>query len=659
MARDVQTTATLSAKTKGFAEVAQQAAKINKAAAAAAKDQLKSSEDVGKSFGKTMSQLKKLAGLQRDLNREMGEAKKGGEAYKELARRSEEATKQQEKLRESLRKTGTELRGQNQAVTAAQMARGGFIQGLIQGGVPGAGPFIQRGPGMGMQVAGMGAGRAVRGVAGGMARAPFSGLQGIGQALSAIPGGGFLGGPMMLAAAQAGPALAFRGALQQAMPFLGTERLQARTRARVARAGQGFTEADIKLTAKDAEIEARAHAPVLKEAAGKRAYAAKVEAMEAARDVRLGKATAERREAFGEITGPGVALAGMAKPEAFQFAAQIARIGGGQAMEMPRQFFQAAFAAKTLYGAGPEVSGAFMQAGRRGGLVGGVGRGGDAMTEAIGQADSMGLVGSEALDFLGIIAGGIQDWKRTGIPMNTGSIAGIARGVGASIGAVRGVAVAQGIAGAARGLAMGGPQSAIDMMMLQAVGYRGGGAEAFEEAQIALEKGKFGAEETGRLMERLTGMGGGGAAGRQFARGMLRQKGIQVSATEMRRIEQEGIGEIPGVTTKTGELVKRAAGGAVDPFVQRQAAITNKQLEAGQKMLHSTQDAAEGSALLAKTFTEELGPALKDLTGFILELTKALPDLIEKVKGMGVSGVGLAYGKALVAPWTLFTGDDG
>ncbi len=469
MARDVQTTATLSAKTKGFAEVAQQAAKINKAAAAASKEQLKNSEDVEKSFGKIGNQLKKLAGLQRDLNREMGQAEKGSKAYKEFAKQSEEASKQQERLRASLRKTGQELRGQNQAVTAAQMARGGFIQGLIQGGVPGAGPFIQRGPGMGRQVAGMATGRALRGMAGGMARAPFAGLQGIGQALSAIPGGRLLGGPMMLAAAQAGPALAFRGAMQQAMPFLGTERLQARTRARVARAGQGFTEADIKLTARDAEIEARAHVPVLKEAAGKRAYAAKTEAMEAARDIRLGRATAERREAFGRITAPGVALAGMAKPEAFQFAAQIARVGGGQAMQMPRQFFQAAFAAKTLYGAGPEVSGAFMQAGRRGGLVGGVGRGGEAMAETIGKATAIGLEDSEINDFLGIIAGGIQDWKRTGIPMNTGSIAGIARGVGSSIGAVRGVAVAQGIAGAARGLAMGGPQSAIDMMMLQAI----------------------------------------------------------------------------------------------------------------------------------------------------------------------------------------------
>lgn len=67
--------------------------------------------------------------------------------------------------------------------------RGAFTQGLAQG--LGFGPFLQRGPGMTRQAAGM--------AVGGVMRAPFAGLGGLAQGLANIPGIGLMAGPVQAA----------------------------------------------------------------------------------------------------------------------------------------------------------------------------------------------------------------------------------------------------------------------------------------------------------------------------------------------------------------------------------------------------------------------------------------------------------------------------
>jgi hypothetical protein len=68
-------------------------------------------------------------------------------------------------------------------------ARGAFSQGFAQ--AMGFGPFLQRGPGMTRQAAGM--------AVGGMARSPFAGAAGLTQGLANIPGFGLLAGPVQAA----------------------------------------------------------------------------------------------------------------------------------------------------------------------------------------------------------------------------------------------------------------------------------------------------------------------------------------------------------------------------------------------------------------------------------------------------------------------------
>ena len=653
MARDVQTTATLQARTKGFVEASQQAAKINKAASAAAKDQLRNTKEVEKELGRMGSRLKDLARLQVSLNREMDKVDKASDLYKKLAGRMSEVNKQQSDLQRAASNVERAFKSQEKAVTAAQMARGGFAQGLLQGAAPGTATFLQRGPGMARQAVGMGLGRSVRGVVGGLAGSPFSGLSGIGQALSAIPGGGLVGGPMMLAAQQAGPALAFRQSMQQLMPYLGTAGMQAQfsrvnaklSKAKIARLARkrattqtGYEERFIYQG--DQQI---GYEEVFEETTDEQLRRSEEKRLRAKRARMLGSATATKRMLSATIVAPGVEQAAMAKPEAMQFAAQVAQVSGGRVVEMVRrspEFFKTAFAAKTLYGAGPEVAGAFMQAERRGGLVGGAGRGSEALAEAIGQATAIGLEGSEVNDFLGVIASGIQDWKRTGIHMNAGSITGIARGVGESIGAVRGLAVARGMQTAATGAAMKGPQTNLDLMMMQAAGYRGGGAAEFEQAQIALEKG-LSSEQWNTILERLIQQGGGGSTGRLYAREQFQRAGITMPGSEMQKLAREGIAGVPGAEQLTDAQLAEQAAAATDPLARRQAAITNKQIASGDLMIKSTQDMEEAASNIATAFSEELGPKLAELTGQIKELTKSLGPAIEKLKKLSSGEMGL------------------
>ena len=111
-------------------------------------------------------------------------------------------------LRREFRETNKELRNlmksfeqqsrQNAKDAVKNQKGGAFTQGLAQGGFPVPSMFLQRGPGMGRQMAGMAVGRAA-GAGWGMGKAgvggSFTGVQGLQQFLGSIPiVGGLLAG---------------------------------------------------------------------------------------------------------------------------------------------------------------------------------------------------------------------------------------------------------------------------------------------------------------------------------------------------------------------------------------------------------------------------------------------------------------------------------
>jgi len=111
-------------------------------------------------------------------------------------------------LRREFKETNKELRNlmksfeqqsrQNAKDAVKNQKGGAFTQGLAQGGFPVPSMFLQRGPGMGRQMAGMAVGRAA-GAGWGMGKAgvggSFTGVQGLQQFLGSIPiVGGLLAG---------------------------------------------------------------------------------------------------------------------------------------------------------------------------------------------------------------------------------------------------------------------------------------------------------------------------------------------------------------------------------------------------------------------------------------------------------------------------------
>lgn len=384
----------------------------------------------------------------------------------------------------------------------------------------------------------------------------------------------------------------------------------------------------------------------------------------ARRTARREEESRQRRALFRPIRQAGQFL-GVSEEQAIQMVGGITGAAGGDVRQLQRQGMLgtgergrpgAAIAAQALFGVEAPVTGAFARMGRlgaAGGLPGAQGAGSRMMTSAIADAMRMGLEGSEITTYLQQMAAGITQWEQTGIPIATDAMGEFGRAMSeAGFGGVRGAAVGGGFVRAAQALSTRGPQSAGELMMLQTMGgFRGGGAGAFEEAQIRLERlrsGEAGPEQVQELIGRFMQAGGGGAAGRLLARQQLSGMGIQVGAEEMSLIGRRMQGETltpeqtqrlqaiqaqreaagQGAPTSPEELQQRASR-MMEGFgaaLQKRARIENQQADAGERMIPTLNNLDKMTANLASKFTELADEPMKKLTGAMEELTAAIAD---------------------------------
>lgn len=685
----VQTDLLLNARSRGFEQANQNIANLGRSSK---KAMVESQQEVARLEGS----LRRLASEQVRLNRALEATDRGTKAYRTL-------TEELRGVQRQAAQTTTTITALERAYQEAGQRRGAFTQGLLQGAVPGA-AFIQRGPGAMRQAAGVGVGRALRGVAGGMAQTPFTGASGLAQALQSIPGGGFLAMPLMTAMGQAQQALGFRQTQMQQAPFLGGMGMQvAQARARRgagARAAEAAQLAAFERPVSAADIRERVGGGVAAEArrrgvevstgspmdmlrnmvsmpgttAARQTQARNIQA-ELARDgenrakaefdIRNERATKAfrkemektrnqaaagvRRRFLGDITGTGVDF-GFAPSEALGVAGAISAAGGGTGREMARQgLLRPAMAAQRFLGVGPDVAGAFLQGGRRGGVVGGRGRAGEAFEEALRDGLRMGLQGSELQEHMAAMAADIRSWRNTGIPINTGSISEMGRTIGQmGVGGLRGAVMARGLGARARDLSTRGPQTAAEFAMFQELGgFKGGGAQDVEEAQLKLEEGNLTGDDMRRLFSRFMGAGGGGAPGRAVFRRAMRGLGINVGIRESRILEKQVRGGRldPGEMDLMSQIERERAGGeaaagafqpdrlarALDPAIRRQASIARRQVESGQVMIKVMQDLESSTTAMAKGFTTLAGEPLQALTSGVEDLATAIPKATERL----------------------------
>jgi hypothetical protein len=706
----------IEAKAVGFKETGAAAEKVGKVGRSAISGMLKEGKALRDVFrGLVQEQIR--------LNKEMSAAGRGTDAWKKVAAELRGVSKEAAGVLSLMSQIGEATKDQ-------ASKKGRFYKGLLQGLVPEINN-IKEGPGMWRQALGAEIGKRSRGVGAGMANTFTHGIGGIAQALQSVPGGGFMSAPMMMAMGFAQQNLAYQGVQNQALPFLNVrggglsvseaerrryaaawdpKRVAARE-TQAARMAQekvaGIPDAeflpggkhapDAWVTSELGGLEAAArkrwrHGPkgMWEEdappetrrdlanrrkmvAAGGRARLAEEQQGDIVTELRrqaMNKAGARPQTLRSLIAETGVDF-GMAAPEALQMIAQVSQVGGGRGAALQAQgMVPAAMAAQTGYGIGAETSGAFLQAGRRGGLVGGLGDAGGALAGAIQDGLKLGLQGSELTDWVAKIGEGIQQWRQTGIPFNKDSTAALAGAVaGVGLGATRGAVVAQGLATAAQGLSQRGPSSPEELMMLQEVGgwKPGTGAAGFEAAQAQLEGGKgLTSEAVQRLMKRAMSAGGGGAGGRLVARRMLKQLGIQTGVEEMQgwgaqleggempaelkaRIEQGRADQEAGAKEadqirRLGleEVVSRQVAGGT----KQQAGLTNKEISIGGGMLKTMFNLEEGTHAMARSFEVLAGRGgpLEKLTDATRTLSSEMPKLAAKLRFL-VAG---EYGKLMV-----------
>ena len=683
---ETRTDLLIQAKAKGFQDVQQQAANLIKAGAKAIQDQIKGYATLGKNsqaykkeIQSVEKSLKAVAVQQLSALKAMEGVKKGTDLYNKLQESLEGINKEYDEIISKKTKlqeifggpSGGTGGGGSHPLTARDMSRGGFTQGFAQGAF---GVNLQRGPGMWRQAAGMSMGTMARGFAG----APFGGVQGFTQGLAGIPGvGGMLAGQFSNVTGFAEGALELQRSRLASLPLFGGSggstsalaRVEAERAKNVERTvyskrvayqtNKGLLEKnDVGMLAPGTGVGRGSGWNINKKREQTELFQSSQVDLDKAKAEINRKASKEasaiRNKPFAGLRQAGAELGGMSEQESMQFFSSVLQKSGGSFADAQKNnMVGTAFAAQTKYGISGDVSGSFLGAGRRGGIIGSEKNTGDELAMTISDALSLSLEGSEVQDYLAQMAQHMDEWKTTGIPLNPTSMNALSKSFSSmGFGGVRGAVVGQQFAGAAQNLTMSGVQDPMDLMMLQTVGgYKGGGMDKYLDAMEKLESlggGKgIGNKEVNSMISQISKAGGGGDAGAWTVREAFGKKGIRMGVAESRlavkaatnpeslsdderaklkginakmRAGEEGApGDAAGLAQQAREAIKAYA-----PAVKKAAELQNKQNDIGDKFLGSVQKLQESAQNINTAFSTLASGGIKDATSAILNFTGAI-----------------------------------
>lgn len=662
-------------------------------------------------------------------------------AYSQEFKEAERAAAQAKRAADEQRKTQEQMRG-------------AFVQGLAQGGLPFPAPFLQRGPGMGRQVAGMAIGSMVSGGFGAgraLGQGMFGGVQGFTQTMAALP----LAGPALAGKFARGASYAQQyiqlqqQRLELAPQLVSPMEILERREAQLEQAGRSkavqearakqdqnfkkykeLQETQSSLLTRSSERLAKNEEDIKKvfEAAAKESKKSiagpqekgsvlggllrtvvgagegtavidqkttnKITTIQKATDSFLERqrkslgivenkiskqleiitkqndeVTRAEEEALTKVKIPdpfqdlgklGAELLGVGRPQAEQFFAALVGAGGGYKKEAAAQgMLTMGAAAKTVFGIGPEVSGAFLQAGRRGGITGMAGTGGEMFQQALSDAMKAGLEESEINNWMQQVASGIQNFQNTGIPINPKSITSMAADIARTgITGTRAMSIAQGLGGKIQEIGRQGPMTSLDLYLLHTItGYTGtGGAKEYIEKRKEMERlgktvgtlGVAGALQVPELQKVFQTMAGGpgsdineriarvqGLLGPtmgtslqeaewivRYARGEMTPEQILAAQREEER-RATGAAGVTAIEQGGGyEGLAKQAIGAIAPGARQMAYVTNQQIEAGRKM--------SGVVLQLERMATDTATAFANLAGEPLKLVVGALDSLEK-----------------------------
>lgn len=726
-AKDVQTNLQIALSTKGFDQGLRSILGVTQKSLEGMKQQALGYGKVQKEIDKMQATVQDLAKIQLDASQQLGGiSDKNSDAWKKETRRLKDAAEQSARLKKEVvllaaahrsDATATEhlVRAQQKLVTIKtkgaqaeeRQQRWAGMQGVVQGAGMGgmAGKFMQRGPGFWRQFAGQQAGGMLRRAGGAVGSLATGGVGGFQQALGAIPVvGGAMAGQLGAAAGHADQALQWQREQVQLAPMfqpaegeMGKAR-QAQQQAAAIRKnmrGNRRRQNAAYKTARDQAAESLdiggiggmlgmspadreeyltsvglAAKQKLKQADVARDGTQKELSRKAARLSRQAEKTP-----YGRAGKLGGRYLGLGRQESAQQVGQLYQVAGGKfaGEKDQRRAVGTSMAAQTMYGVQAQTAGAFLGAGRRGGLIGGRGQAAESLTGALGDAVAIGLEGSEITQYMQQVAQGIMQFQQTGIPMNKNSLKAMALEINkAGIGGVRGAAMAGGLQQYVQGIGQRGITGGMDLMLMQAFGgFKGDGSPGDYrnaiirmEAMQGMEVGAVGAESPLSAMVKREFYRAGGKAGEGdiMVRRMLGKVGMRGSQAEFTAMIERATGEtilapeqrkgaFIDVAGETGRRKKGAAQAqqtpeqlmaaaaeritSLGPNLRTQARLMDKQLAIGEGILTTVQNLKDSSLTLNAAFVKLAGPSLTAFSSSIKDVTS---QFVKWTEGEGLLG---------------------
>lgn len=360
------------------------------------------------------------------------------------------------------------------------------------------------------------------------------------------------------------------------------------------------------------------------------------------------------QDIFGRLSDMGKDF-GKSATQTNQFAlAMLQRSGGSVSNLLNSGLLKAGMGAETVFGAGPEVTGAFGKGVRRGGLTG-TGSAGDQLTAAIKEGVTAGMDRTEVHDFLDLIAKRQDEFARTGLPVDPKSLAALTGSIAATgLGQSRGANLASGFTSRIQQVGQGGPQTAADFLLMQTMGFKGGGLKGLEDVMDKMENMKdMSPEDFLRFVGAVSKGSGGNEAGRFALKSVFKSNfNTPLTVADSKFLQSASEGDINNLSPEMRDKVMAArdaaaasqrAGAGFDlsstakaaqglgPNVGLQADVDNLLIFAGNKLLPSMQE-LEKSQALSVTALANLEPTLKAISAGVVDIAKNFPEFTQAIQ---------------------------
>lgn len=644
---DNETKLIVKAAAEGTQAVIDELAKIGKTADKTAKQQKDSAKNAKSEVDRLTKTYGGVTAKVVALQKAMKDTEKGTASYEVLNRSLNKTQKEAESLTRTITILTREV-GKYQERAAA------FKQGMAQGS--GMGEFIQRNN-MGSQLGGRAVGAGAR-AAGGFA---FGGIEGLAKGISGVPLlGGFVGSQIMQGAGMASLAMQREQIEMDMAPNMGNMEAITTARQQALEKANPMTRKQMRHLAQTRAVDGGHIGWGSTDEDRERAIREQLMPIETAENERVYEElqkvnkTLQASGYLPNISG-GEALGAMDSNQFAQFINQIASASGSGIESATGAFGSLALASQTALGVNGSVSAQFLRGAEFG--FGGAGSSGtQGLVDAIKDAVSLGLQGSDLQNYVAQMAGDIRNFEVNGLPLARDTITDFAKTIaatGIAGGTRRGNNVGRGLLGGIRRVGQTGPQSAGDVLALRELGgFKGGSFEDMFGALSRMEQGQFDEDQLQGYLSKLTNLGGRRAP--QVVYSELNRMGGQITREDAMRMVQ-GIqgGELSDehrtTLTKTLQamqasaqkssnmteesIIKTAKGIVGGTSLQEQAELGTQKIGIGARWLPLTK-AMERNATAMTEMSSSIAPALNTAMGTLEDMKDGIGDVVKSIQNL-------------------------